>query len=462
MIFRVQIWNLKLMRTEKILCRISKKDNKDEQRYFANLEYKNYLSAESELTIGLLYKHKTAKEIETFVNIAPVVDYTMQVIGIYDTTFFGDTNEREFIYDDFGLSFNNFNNLKDLNIKFVLGSELNYSLFTNKYYNWLNGFELDYLNGSLQRGQETINTKGNRFKGAVYLNSEYQISNVININLGLRFDYIKDNLNGEKPDTSIDISSNAFSPKFGINFKYNKYGSIYFNYTRSFKSPTVNQLTDLSRLNFVVFVPMFIGYMPYITDVAPFNNTHLKPQYSNNYELGLVHFFDLMESFTNRLSITAYYSNVKDEIDFDLKSYKYENLLNTIHQGMEFDLTSTFDKLSSYLNFTYNSVKFNEGDYNKNYLKGIPAYFGNVGLSYMFNNGLTITLNANYNSKTCLDDENKYTIPNYVLVNSNIAYKYSFFKIALFVNNIFNKHYSLQGYIVGAKKTSVSFGRNNY
>ncbi|MFH0735415.1 MAG: TonB-dependent receptor [bacterium] len=429
------------------------KDNKDEKRFFTNIEYKYYLSNESEFAFGLMYKHKTAKEIETFINIAPIIELpTMQVIGQFDTTFFGDTNEREFIFNEFGFNVNSFNNIKNLDLKFSIGSELNYSLFSNKYYNWFSGFKTDYVNNLLSRSEETINTSGNRFKGALYLNSELQIFKQININLGVRFDYINDKLNGTKPDTSFNISSNAFSPKFGINYKYNNIGSIYFNYTRSFKSPTVNQLTDLSRLNFVIFVPYWGGYSKIVYDVAPFNNTELKPQFSNNYEIGLIQLFNIIENIKNRFSVTAYYSTVKDEIDFDLKSYRYQNLLNTIHKGIELDLITSINKFNTYLNFTYNSVRFDNGEYKSNYLKGIPTYFGNIGLSYMFNENLQISVGANYNGGTYLEDENKYTLSSCILFNSNLTYKYSFFKISIYASNIFNKHYFLQGYILGEKK----------
>ena len=414
------------------------KDNKDEKRFLTNIEYKNYLSNESVFTLGLLYKHKTADEIETFINIAPIIEFpTMQIIGQYDTTFFGDTNERGFIFNEFGFNVNSFNNIKNLDLKFIVGSELNYSLFSNKYYNWFNGFETDYLNNGFSRGEETINTKGNRFKGAIYFNSELQIFKQININFGVRFDYINDKLNGTKPDTTFFISSNALSPKFGINYKYSNLGSVYFNYTRSFKSPTVNQLTDLNRLNFVIFIPYWGGVSPIVYDVSPFNNTELKPQFSNNFEIGLIQFFDILGNIKNRFSVTTYYSTVKDEIDFDLKSYRYQNLLSTIHKGIEMDLVTSINKLNTYLNFTFNSVKFAKGEYNNNYLKGIPTYFGNIGLSYMFTQNLQIGVGANYNGRTYLDDENKYTLPNYILFNSSLTYKYSFFKVSFYVNNIF-------------------------
>ncbi|HPN39533.1 MAG TPA: TonB-dependent receptor [Melioribacteraceae bacterium] len=431
-----------------------KEDNKNEKRHLVALRFKTILNPNSDLTAMLSYKYKKSNNIETFINIAPIIEIpTFNIIGVMDTTFFGDTNEREFISNNINSNIFLYYGIPNNNIKMSFGNELDYSFYNNKYYNWFYGFEEDYRSNDLRRNNVNFEADGNRFKGAFYLNIDYKILNNIIVNFGLRYDYIKDKFNGIKPDTSYNISSNATSPKIGINLKLSNNSSIYVNYNKSFKAPNVYQLTDLKQLDYIIFINPAPNLIISNTIMAsPFANNKLKPQISDNFELGYLHSFNPSTNSSYYLSVAGYLNKIKDEIDFDLSSYQYQNLLKTYHAGIEAEVMAKINKFNLFGNFTYCDAKFDGGINDGKVLKGIPKNFGNFGVTYKVFSNFTLGLAGNYIGKIYLDDENQFALNDYLLFNIFAKYSFSIIKIDISGENIFNKKYFMPGYILGNSK----------
>jgi len=275
--------------------------------------------------------------------------------------------------------------------------------------------------------------------------------------MGIRYDYISDKYDSNLPDTSLNISNSAVSPKIGINYKYSVsksyLASVYLNINKSFKAPTINQLVDFKQINYGIFVLIGRDYLFQQIPAEPFANSLLKPQKSLNFEIGTYQMVQLSEKLIGELSLAVYHTDVEDEIDFDLMTFKYGNISESLHQGIEagFDLNYN-SNLGLFINYTYTKTEFKSGVYKNNQLKGIPKHYLSSGIVYNSSIGLSAALTMRALSDIYLDDENEYYIPGYNLYDAQVAYKYNFAEIKVKVINLLDKNFNSSGYMVSGEK----------
>ncbi|GEO05901.1 TonB-dependent receptor [Adhaeribacter aerolatus] len=142
---------------------------------------------------------------------------------------------------------------------------------------------------------------GQSYGGALYGQITYQLLPKLDLTAGLRYDYErrKQSIRGEfqpdgeaaivsLPDTASKASFKAFSPKASLSYHLAESNTIYFTYSRGFRAGGFTQLSsDPSQ-------PPLYAY---------------KPEYSNNFEVGLKNTF--LENRL-RLNITGFYTKVTD------------------------------------------------------------------------------------------------------------------------------------------------------
>ncbi|HWK06364.1 MAG TPA: TonB-dependent receptor [Puia sp.] len=148
----------------------------------------------------------------------------------------------------------------------------------------------------------TINTTRSKNKGlAFYGQASYAVSKKLELTGGIRYDYEQQNENvlGElqqdgqasmvtTPDTSGKTSFHSFSPKLALNYTLSKNEMLYGVYSRGFRTGGLTQLSsDPSQ-------PPLYAY---------------KPEYSNNFEVGLKSglFGNLVQ-----LNLAAFYSTIRN------------------------------------------------------------------------------------------------------------------------------------------------------
>jgi iron complex outermembrane receptor protein len=148
----------------------------------------------------------------------------------------------------------------------------------------------------------SINTNtGKSFGLAVYGQGTYAITSRLKLTLGLRYDYEhkKQSILGEfqpdgdvavvtQPDTSTNAKFKAISPKASLSYQLADNHQLYVTYSRGYRAGGITQLSsDPSQ-------PPLYAY---------------KPEYSNNFEIGLKNTF-----WDNqlRLNIAAFYTQVQD------------------------------------------------------------------------------------------------------------------------------------------------------
>ena len=160
------------------------------------------------------------------------------------------------------------------------------------------------LVGSPDSNYAIINTtKAQSWGAAFYAQSQYALAKKWDIILGLRYDYqhSKEQVLGEyqpdaspvpvfetQPDTSANVSYNAVSPRLSIAYHPFSNVDLFASYSRGYRTGGLTQLgADPSQ-------PPLYAY---------------KPEYSNNFELGVKNTF-----FENRarVNISFFYTNITD------------------------------------------------------------------------------------------------------------------------------------------------------
>ncbi|MCB9211034.1 MAG: TonB-dependent receptor [Ignavibacteriales bacterium] len=443
-------------------------DENDINKIRFNIGYDYIITNQNKLLFDLTYINKNSSNIRTFTNNTPIIDInTFQPIGVYDTTLYGDTKSSEIKSNVLNGKAHFYSDLKMLKTKAIFGVDYLVSYYDNITNDIFNGFEIDYADMKNSVRNKIVDGSGNRKKFAAYLNMKSEIFNNLFMNVGLRYDYLVDNYSGTLPDTAINVTNDAISPKFGLSYNYysskSYNGRIYGNINKSFKAPTVEQLLDLKKLNFGIFIPISqTDFVFQKIKAAPFGNLLLKPQESTNFEFGTNQQLILSEQIQVDLSGTVYYSKIKNEIDFDLKSFKYENIANSKHFGSEFGINASVNKFNTFANFTLTQAESLEDEKKGLQLKGIPKNIYSFGFSYLFDFGINLSIAANSSNGGYLDDFNKNKMPDFITWDSKIGYSYQSFNLNLYVNNLFNKEYYTMGYTLENENYYYPMAQRNF
>ncbi|WP_221391064.1 TonB-dependent receptor [Dyadobacter sp. NIV53] len=198
-----------------------------------------------------------------------------------------------------------------------------------------------------------INT-GKSYGLAFFGQGTYRVTPKFEITAGLRYDYEhrKQDIRGEfqedggeamvtLPDTSSKASFKAFSPKMSLSYHIAESHTAYATYSRGFRTGGITQLSsDPSQ------PPLY----PY------------KPEYSNNFEIGIKNTF-----FNNRLrlNVAGFYTNVTDAqvptLILPEAIIITRNAGKLVSKGAELELTATPVRgLEITYNFGYTSAKYTE------------------------------------------------------------------------------------------------------
>ena len=199
---------------------------------------------------------------------------------------------------------------------------------------------------------------------------------------------------------------NSFNPSLNISYEFNKI-DFFTNFSTGYETPTLNELSATSSQS---------GF-----------NDDLNSIKSTTFEFGVANFDrDSKLNFSLRLfniltknEITPYQTSTGLVL--------YNNAGKTIKKGLELELKTTiFRNLNIGYTLTsgsykFDSFKFLENDYSKNYMPGIPKSNQNLKFSYRNNNNLNIIFSLKSVGKMYADNANNTEIAGY----NSIGFKMS-------------------------------------
>jgi iron complex outermembrane receptor protein len=259
-----------------------------------------------------------------------------------------------------------------------------------------------------------------------YAHDEVRITDALRLSGGYRYDRAKFSFNPSSPD-SVSMSKNVFTA--GVNYAFYKKSYAYASYSRSFRYPVLDELYSYFKNTIT---------------------THLLPQSSDDYEIGVRHYFS--DDFYAHISIFMLETN--REIFLNPVKFENENLDGKSRRdGVEisFDAkaTSRIDVRGSY---TFMNAKIKEGAFEGKKVPNVPMHKATVDVLYRITKEASAILNAVYVGERPFisDFANDFSNQSgYFLLNAKFTYQWKSLKAFLDINNITNTEYAEYGVIGG-------------
>ena len=327
--------------------------------------------------------------------------------------------------------------------RLVVGTDAATGRLASEYYNVVTGGAKAYAASPGTMGKQDSKGLGHRSMAAAFAHWEGTFADVLRLSLGGRMDWITDRYEPLAPSTGAetDVFRSSFSPRAGINLRYlaseRQTGNIYVTAGRSFKAPTMDQLFDQRRTP-----------LPFPPFVISTSNSTLEAQYGKTGEIGLYHQVSLVpDRFSARLTASAYQTDMRNELDFDLKKFKYVNLGQSRHRGLESGVTldgpSAF---SAFATLTLQRITSLAAQDSGHLLKGIPQRVAAAGLSHVSAHSLSTSLSVAHVGDSYLDDANTLTLAGHTQLDGHATYPVGRARLSLDVRNLLGAQFNSTGY----------------
>lgn len=252
-----------------------------------------------------------------------------------------------------------------------------------------------------------------------YIHDVFNLRDNLALSGGYRYDRAKYAFQPSTPDRKT-MSETLYNG--GINYIYDqKKSSVYINYSRSFRYPVLDEIYN--------FVKNTI-------------DTSLDPQTSDDYELGIRHYF------TPRMyaNINFFRIDTNDEIIYNSGAFANQNLDGkTRRDGLELLISKSYSKLTLSGSYTFTDATIRGGQFDGNDFPNIPEHKATFNALYSFENGFSIAINGIYMGKRPFisDFPNAFSDQkDYLVINTKFWYRWKNLTGFLNVNNITDESYS--------------------
>ena len=320
-----------------------------------------------------------------------------------------------------------------------LGVEASRGALHSRYYQYVLGTRAQYASALGERG--ALDTKGEsiRHTGALYAQFTGRPSGAVALTLGARLDVLRDSFTPREPAelSGARATHAAFSPKAGLNVQYRKGGNLYLTAGRSFKAPTLDQLYDQRNIP--------VPFPPYQIQTS---NPDLKPQHGTNLEAGLYHSGRLSRASTlqARVTLSVYQMKLRDELDFDVQSFRYVNVGRSRHRGIEGGMELTWRWASLSASHALQSVIAESGDQAGKRLKAIPRQVLFVGAG-VHPSRFEARLDLVHQGGSFLDDANTARQPGLTRLDGTVAWRWRGLCASVELRNFLDAHFNSGGFL---------------
>jgi outer membrane receptor protein involved in Fe transport len=321
--------------------------------------------------------------------------------------------------------------------KLVAGVDAAAGKLTSRYSDIVAGDANAYANSDGAPGAEGPPSMATRTSLAGFVHWQLRPVAPVRFTLGARVDRIADKF---EPSSASGGSTErkthqAVSPRLALNFAFpasprtatNMFAAV----GRAFKSPTLDQLFDDRRIP--IPVPPFS---------ATVSNPSLVPQHGTSIEGGLYQTWNLGPRSRVDWSAALYQEKMRDELDFDVTTFRYVNIGRSLHRGAELGLTWEMPgRWFAFGNFTQQQVLAENGPFDGKQLKAIPRRIASAGLNATLWRGLTAGAVASSLSGAYVDDQNLVALAGYTRVDSRLGIPFGRARLTFDLINAFDRHY---------------------
>ena len=280
---------------------------------------------------------------------------------------------------------------------------------------------------------------GHRASAAAFVNFVATTNDRLRWTFGARADYINDafeaSTNPPEPEFRPNNSHFAFSPKMGINARYAASGRAWVSASRTFKAPTLDQQFDRR--------PIPIPSPPFSVTTS---NPDLEPQRGTSAEVGLYHDFSVSSARLG-VTVTLYEITMRNELDFDVASFKYVNIARSRHRGTEAGMTWSQGIITGFASLSRQNAISREGANNGKQLKAVPGLVLNGGVTISPVQVGTLSLSATRNSDMFIDDANTARIPAWTRVDAQYSRPVWQFSLVVGMRNLLDEDYNSTAFL---------------
>jgi iron complex outermembrane receptor protein len=175
----------------------------------------------------------------------------------------------------------------------------------------------------------------------------------------------------------------------------------------------------------------------------------LEPQTSTGLDLGLDYHQD-----ATRITLTAYYLKLRNEIHFDAASFDNVNLDPTHRHGLELVAEHAFSPAFRLRgNYAYTRARFRDGPHDGNELPLVPRHTASLAGIWTLQPATRLAATVRYEGEKYFDNDQANDfgrkIPAYTLVDLKLSHERDAWTAGLAVNNLFDR----EAYDYGVRST---------
>ena len=268
------------------------------------------------------------------------------------------------------------------------------------------------------RANRVGRAEGTREQLALFGTGQWEVTNRIHLTAGMRYDRLED-------DFDDSVTHAAWSPRFGINLTLgdgDRRSMLFAQASRAFKAPSVDQLFDVRPF------PDFSG------GTFTISNTELMPQRAVNLEAGFTH-----TSAALHWEVVAYRMEVEDEIDFDVATFRYRNISESLHEGLEGLVEWRTSWLTPSITYVWSSVEPVRGPHRGNQLKNIPEHVLRGTLQIPLPASVFFSTSARWMTEWYMDDANEFEMEDAFSIDLRLRRKLARWNVVVDVENLLDE-----------------------
>ncbi|MFL5522656.1 MAG: TonB-dependent receptor, partial [Gemmatimonadaceae bacterium] len=319
--------------------------------------------------------------------------------------------------------------------RLVAGIDASAGRLTSRYSDIVAGDATAYAASDGSTGPEAAPSKATRSSFAGFMHWQLRPVAPLRLSLGARVDRIADKFEPSDASAAERKTNQAVSPRIALNFALpvtaRTSTNLFVSTGRAFKSPTLDQLFDDRRIP--IPVPPFS---------ATVSNPDLVPQHGTAIEGGLYQTWIVGGGSRLDWSGALYQEKMRDELDFDVNTFRYVNIGRSVHRGGEIGLTWEAPAYwTAFGNFTQQQVRAENGQFDGKQLKAIPRRIASTGVNATFWRGLTAGVVASYQGGAFVDDANAVPLSGFTRLDSRLGIPFGRTRLTIDLTNALNRRY---------------------
>ena len=277
---------------------------------------------------------------------------------------------------------------------------------------------------------------------AGFVNWQLRPITPLRFSLGARIDRIADKFTPGSSSGGNDESQahQAVSPRIALNLALPASArtstNVFLAAGRAFKAPTLDQLFDDRRIP--IPVPPFS---------ATVSNPDLVPQRGTSVEGGLYQSRIPAQGSRIDWSAALYEEKMRDELDFDINTFRYVNIGRSRHRGAELGVSAEAGgRWFVFGNYTRQQVLAINGQFAGKQLKAIPRSVASAGFKATVWRGLTAGVIASSLGGAFVDDENLAALKAYTRFDSRLGIPFGPARVTIDLLNAFDRRYDVTAF----------------